>query len=318
MNNRTKNDESGSNDELLKVQTGSLLISCIQLALVAMVWGGTLVAGRILNPEITPLMSSSIRFALASLTLCLFLIISGKGFVKVTLKQVAMLILLGTCGVFAYNLFFFSGLQTVSASRASLIMTLSPAIIAMASICLYQEKLTKNKTIGIVLSLSGAILVIVTKSSSLNDIMTANIGDLYILGCVLSWVVFTLVGRGLIQSIGSFFTIVYSVIAGSVMLLIVTILTGQFNSTLIRALSVNDLLSLGYLGILGSALAYAWYYMGVESIGATRAGVFLALTPVTGVLSGHLFLGEEMSNALIFAGGLSVVGVTLCNIPEKV
>ncbi|BDP33603.1 hypothetical protein VV208B2_46830 (plasmid) [Vibrio vulnificus] len=228
------------------------------------------------------------------------------------------MIILGACGMFAYNLFFFSGLKTVSASRASLIMTLSPTIIAMASVCIYQEKLTKNKTIGILLSLSGAMLVIVTKSSSLNDIMTANIGDLYILGCVLSWVVFTLLGKSLIQNIGSFFTIVYSVIAGAVMLLIVTVLTGQFNSALIRALSVNDLLSLSYLGIFGSALAYAWYYVGVESIGATRAGVFLALTPVTGVLSGSLFLGEEMTHALIFAGGLSVVGVTLCNLPEKV
>lgn len=280
--------------------------------------GGTLVAGRMLNPEITPLMSSSIRFSLASLTLCVVLIVSRKGFVKVTLKQGAMLIILGACGMFAYNLFFFSGLKTVSASRASLIMTLSPTIIAMASVCIYQEKLTKNKTIGILLSLSGAMLVIVTKSSSLNDIMTANIGDLYILGCVLSWVVFTLLGKSLIQNIGSFFTIVYSVIAGAVMLLIVTVLTGQFNSALIRALSVNDLLSLSYLGIFGSALAYAWYYVGVESIGATRAGVFLALTPVTGVLSGSLFLGEEMTHALIFAGGLSVVGVTLCNLPEKV
>lgn len=318
MNNRTKNYELAPNDALLAVQTRSSLVSCLQLAFVAMVWGGTLVAGRVLNPEITPLMSSSIRFALASLTLCLFLIVSGRGFVKVTLRQGAMLIILGTCGVFAYNLFFFSGLQTVSASRASLIMTLSPAIIAMTSVCIYQEKLTKNKTVGIVLSLSGAVLVIVTKSSSLNDIMTANVGDLYILGCVLSWVVFTLLGKSLIQSIGSFFTIVYSVITGAVMLLAVTILTGQFNTALIRTLSVNDLFSLSYLGILGSALAYAWYYMGVESIGATRAGVFLALTPVTGVLTGSLFLGEEMTNVLILAGGLSVVGVTLCNLPEKV
>ncbi|HBC3540301.1 DMT family transporter [Vibrio vulnificus] len=313
-----KNYESAVNDKLLEVQTWSSFVSCLKLAIVAMVWGGTLVAGRMLNPEITPLMSSSIRFSLASLTLCVVLIVSRKGFVKVTLKQGAMLIILGACGMFAYNLFFFSGLKTVSASRASLIMTLSPTIIAMASVCIYQEKLTKNKTIGILLSLSGAMLVIVTKSSSLNDIMTANIGDLYILGCVLSWVVFTLLGKSLIQNIGSFFTIVYSVIAGAVMLLIVTVLTGQFNSALIRALSVNDLLSLSYLGIFGSALAYAWYYVGVESIGATRAGVFLALTPVTGVLSGSLFLGEEMTHALIFAGGLSVVGVTLCNLPEKV
>ncbi|MDV6252877.1 DMT family transporter [Vibrio sp. EA2] len=318
MNNRTESYEFAPNDDLLAVQTRSPLVSCLQLAFVAMVWGGTLVAGRMLNPEITPLMSSSIRFALASLTLCLFLIVSGKGFIKVTLKQGCMLIILGTCGVFAYNLFFFSGLQTVSASRASLIMTLSPAIIAIASVCLYKERLTKNKTVGIALSLSGAMLVIVTKSSSLNEIMTTNIGDLYILGCVLSWVAFTLLGRSLIQSIGSFFTIVYSVITGAVILLTVTLLTGQFNSEFIQELSVNDLLSLGYLGIFGSAIAYAWYYMGVESIGATRASVFLALTPVTGVLTGSLFLGEEMTNVLIFAGGLSVVGVTLCNIPEKV
>ena len=70
-----------------------------------------------------------------------------------------------------------------------------------------------------------------------------------------------------------------------------------------------------YLGVLGSALAYIGYYDGIRRIGATRAGVFIALNPLTAVVCGALLLDEQLSTAMCFGGALILPGIYLGNKP---
>jgi len=74
-------------------------------------------------------------------------------------------------------------------------------------------------------------------------------------------------------------------------------------------------LSLLYLGVLGSALAYIGYYDGIRRIGATRSGVFIALNPLTAVICAALFLGEPLTVPMIVGGALILLGIYLCNKP---
>ncbi|XLM20532.1 DMT family transporter, partial [Chromobacterium piscinae] len=72
--------------------------------------------------------------------------------------------LLALFGIFGYNLCFFYGLQHVSAARASLIVALNPAMIALASFILLKEALPPVKLSGVALCLAGAGLVIIGKN----------------------------------------------------------------------------------------------------------------------------------------------------------
>ncbi|PRW66751.1 EamA family transporter, partial [Pseudomonas fluorescens] len=58
----------------------------------------------------------------------------------------------------------------------------------------------------------------------------------------------------------------------------------------LHAIHLPQLLSLMYLGVMGSALAYIGYYDGIRRIGATRSGVFIALNPLTAVICGAVLL----------------------------
>ena len=104
-----------------------------KLVAVSCLWGGTFVAGRYLSADVAPLLSASVRFVLASLTLLLVLSLKGQLVRQVTASQALQLVLLGFFGVFAYNLFFFYGLHYISSSRASLIVALNPALIVLGS-----------------------------------------------------------------------------------------------------------------------------------------------------------------------------------------
>lgn len=80
-------------------------------------------------------------------------------------------------------------------------------------------------------------------------------------------------------------------------------------------LHLPHLLRLLYLGVMGSALAYIGYYDGIRRIGATRAGVFIALNPLTAVICGAVMLGEPLTMPMWLGGAIILLGIYLCNKP---
>ncbi|WDR35819.1 DMT family transporter [Pseudomonas serboccidentalis] len=288
----------------------------LTLAAVTMIWGGTFVAGRFLAGSLSPMFAASLRFLLASAALLGFLWIARIPLARPTPRQWLQLTLLGFFGIFFYNLCFFYGLHYINASRASLIVALNPAVIGLGSWLLFKERLGRVKVVGIVLCIIGATLVIVSRNPQLLAATpNAWIGDLLILGCVLGWGVYSLCSRGLNQSLGPLQTVTFSVLIGTVMLWLLAVLRGEVSAAALINLGTPQWLSLIYLGVLGSALAYIGYYDGIRKIGATRSGVFIALNPLTAVLLGALLLGEQLTLTLCLGGGLVLAGIYLCNKP---
>ena len=287
-----------------------------KLAAVTMIWGGTFVAGRYLADHIDPLLAASLRFILASLALLLFMALARIRLVRPTGGQLRQLALLGFFGIFFYNLCFFYGLHYINASRASLIVALNPAVIGLASSLLFKEQLGRARIIGIALCLGGAATVIVSRNPQLlQGAPDHGLGDLLILGCVLGWGIYSLYSRELNASLGPLQTVTWSVLLGAAMLAAATAFMGGFSLQAVSRIDLPQALSLGYLGVLGSALAYIGYYDGIRRIGATRSGVFIALNPLTAVICGALLLGEPLSAPMLMGGAVILWGIYLCNKP---
>ena len=287
-----------------------------KLAAVTMIWGGTFVAGRYLADHIDPLLAASLRFILASLALLLFMALARIRLVRPTGRQLRQLALLGFFGIFFYNLCFFYGLHYINASRASLIVALNPAVIGLASSLLFKEQLGRARIIGIALCLGGAATVIVSRNPQLlQGAPDHGLGDLLILGCVVGWGIYSLYSRELNASLGPLQTVTWSVLLGAAMLAAATAFMGGFTLQAVSRIDLPQALSLGYLGVLGSALAYIGYYDGIRRIGATRSGVFIALNPLTAVICGALLLGEPLSAPMLIGGAVILWGIYLCNKP---
>jgi drug/metabolite transporter (DMT)-like permease len=107
--------------------------------------------------------------------------------------------------------------------------------------------------------------------------------------------------------------VTYSILLGTVMLWVTSAVRGELSISALSSLGPRQWLSLTYLGVLGSALAYIGYYDGLRKIGATRSGVFIALNPLTAVILGALLLGEQLTLAMCLGGGLILAGIYLCN-----
>ncbi|MCD5327221.1 DMT family transporter [Chromobacterium piscinae] len=285
----------------------------LQLVLVAVIWGGTFIAGRLLAGGLPPLLAACLRFTIASATLLGCLALTRTPLVRPAPGQMLRLALLGLFGVFGYNLFFFYGLQHIGAARASLIVALNPAMIALASFLLLKEALPPLKLAGVALCLAGAGLVIIGKNPDALTAAAGSSGDLLILGCVACWVTYSVGSRGLSQALGPLQTVAWSILLGTSMLWLTAWLHGDASLAAIGKLDTAQWGGLFYLGALGSALAYIWYYDGIRRIGATRAGVFIALNPLSAVLLGAGLLGERLSLEMAVGGALAIAGIVLGN-----
>ncbi|WP_426205893.1 DMT family transporter [Pseudomonas sp. TWP3-1] len=286
------------------------------LAMVTMIWGGTWVAGRFLAGSLSPIFAANLRFLLASLALLGFMWLARIPLARPTPVQWLQLTLLGFFGIFFYNLCFFYGLNYINASRASLIVALNPAVIGLASWLLFKERLSRAKVAGIAICIAGAGVVIVSRNPQLlATTADAWIGDLLILGCVLGWGVYSLFSRSLNERLGPLQTVTFSILLGTLMLWVLAAARGELSWSALIALGTTQWLSVIYLGLLGSALAYIGYYDGIRKIGATRAGVFIALNPLTAVIFGALLLGEQLTLSMGLCGTLILAGIYLCNKP---
>ncbi|MCK9782138.1 DMT family transporter, partial [Proteus columbae] len=100
---------------------------------------------------------------------------------------------------------------------------------------------------------------------------------------------------------------------GTILLLVSSLITGRIDILIHTTFSQIDIASLLYLGIFGSALAYYFYYAGIKQIGATRAGVFIALNPITAGILGYFLLNEALSSLTLISGLLILFGIFLVN-----
>jgi drug/metabolite transporter (DMT)-like permease len=285
----------------------------LKLLLMALFWGGTFIAGRDLAGEIRPFAAAFLRFTMASTVLVLLTLYTHRGWPKIQPGQWLPLLLLGLSGVFAYNAFFFKGLEMIEAGRAAVIVATNPVLIALFAALLLREKLDRWKVAGILLSVFGAIVVITDGEPA--QVLDAGLGsgELYIFGCVLAWVVYTLVGRIALRGMTPLVAVTWSALLGTLMLLPMALLDGLVGG--IASYPPSVWLGTAYLGLFGTVLAFVWYYQGIRAIGSTRAGQFINFVPVSGVALSAWLLDEPLTPALLIGLALVSVGVYLTNRP---
>ena len=283
----------------------------IKLLVTAIFWGGTFIAGRVVAQDVGPFSAAFLRFVIASIFLLFITYKVEKRFPRVRKGQLFPLILLGMTGVFAYNVFFFKGLKIIHAGRASVIIASNPVFIALFAAYLFKEKLSISKFAGIIMSVTGAIVVI-SKGNPIEIFKgNAGLGEFFIFLCVMSWAAYSLIGKAVMKELSPLVSVSYSSVVGAIALSIPAYLEGIVQH--FSHYTKIEWLGIFYLGFFGTVLGFVWYYEGIRTIGATKASQFINFVPISGVLLAFFLLGEPITYSLVIGTLMVCAGVYLTN-----
>lgn len=281
----------------------------LKLLLMAVFWGGTFLAGRAVAGEASPFCAAFLRFFFASVCLIFFLS-SRQSLPRITGTQFLQIMVLGLTGIFAFNFFFFAGLAEIQASRAAMIMALNPALIALFSAWLFKERLGLLKCVGIVLCVSGA-LVVISRGRPWELITSGlGLGEIYMLAACASWVTYSLLGKATMRVLDPLTVVTYACLVGTAGLLVPAIWTGVL---------FDQVLSYGWItwawllfaGVPGAALAYIWFYEGIRKIGPSSTGAFISLVPVSAVVLSISIVGEPLEGSVVLGASTVTLGLLL-------
>ena len=266
-------------------------IPYILLTLAVLFWAGNFILGRAVRADVPPIALAFWRWAIASLLICGPALSLLKRDWPILRGHWPILLLLAGTGVAAFNTLVYTGLQYTVAINAFLMQALMPVFIVLFSFVLFQERINRGQTFGVLLCLTGAVTIIVQGDLQMITSLSLNPGDLLVLLAVLAYAGYSVLLRKR-PPIHPLSFVAVTFVLGTLMLL-PFYLWETFTG---RPVQVNNvtLLSFIYVGVFPSIISYLCYNRGVEHIGANRAGLFLYLMPVFGSVMAVAFLGESI------------------------
>jgi drug/metabolite transporter (DMT)-like permease len=277
------------------------------LTLATLFWAGNAVVARALHTLLPPATMAFWRWMLALLLLLPFVLRPMHEQRALLRANWMRLALLGMLGVGCYNTFLYAALQTTTATNGVLINSMTPLLIVLIGRGLFGVRMTRRQQVGILLSLAGIIGIVSRGDIAVLTRLDFNHGDLVLIGGACTWALYTVLLRWRPAGIDTMAFFGASVVSGIVLLMLPLYLVELASG---RVVVWNTATGVGmvYFAVFPSILSYLFWNSGVQEVGANRAGLFLYLVPVFGVVLAVTFLGERLhmfhlaGAVLIFTG----------------
>lgn len=220
------------------------------------------------------------------------------------------LMLMALNGVALYYLLFNLALSYTTASQVALIQSSFPATMAILAVLWLHERLTRQRVLGVILAVVGVALI-VARAEPDGSARDPLLGNVLAFGSVLLWTVYTILAKRIANADPIAVTAIVAVL-GTIMLVPAALIENTTAS--ISSISTMGWLAIVYLGALASAVSYLLYNRALRDVDASLAGIFINLSPVIGVLSGVIFLGESITPLAIVGGALVLSGVLISSV----
>ena len=276
----------------------------ISIIFVMLIWGSSFSVTKTVVGEVSPFIFATLRHIIASAILLPFYLYRRRK-VKQQLPY-GKLMLMGILGITVYYGFFNFAMTFISASSGALIEGLIPVAIAIPAAVFLKEHLDKKSIVGIILCVTGVILVGFVGSAK--GAGHQLLGSMLMLLAVCCWSGYTLLSRSLKETDTVLATAVSTFIGTAFLLPIAAVDVYRHG---IPAIPGQAWAGIAYLGAFASALAYFLYNRALESLPAAQVGNFLNLNPVIGALIAMIFLKDTFTGWQIAGGILVLVGIWL-------
>jgi drug/metabolite transporter (DMT)-like permease len=264
-----------------------LPLTDLTMILVVLIWGANFTVVKLALNDLPPLAFAALRFSGAALLLWLIMRVR-EGRRPLPPGSLRKLIWVGLVGNTIYQIGFTYGLKLTTAANASLLISTTPALVAGFGMLLGIERIRRTGAFGIALAITGVALILSAQGLHLGGDQL--LGDLLLLGCALSWTIYTLGVRTLVTGLSPLAITTWTMVTGVPGLLLLGL------PDLLRlewaAVSAGAWAGLAYAMLLGIVVAYVLWNQSVRVAGSNRTAIYGCAIPLVATLVAWPVLGE--------------------------
>ena len=272
------------------------------LALVAVTifWGSSFVSSKLVLETMPPMSLAFFRYLFAFITLFTFFIIFEKD-KKLNKQDYKHLVLSSGIGIFIYFIGEYNALNYISASTASIIVSLLPMFMLVTNFFVFKDKITLFKVGVILLTLVGVVMVVQADFRAMfNESLIGY--SLMVMG-VSAWVIYSLSTVKMRKNNSNIKVITYQ--SGFALLLFAPFAVSNLN--IVNQLDFNLWTNIIYLGVFASGLAFYLYVYSLKILGTLPVSIFGNTVPVVTVITGYIFLQETLTLIQLLGGSIIVM-----------
>ena len=276
------------------------------LCITALCWAGNAIVGRLAAGHIPPVTLSFLRWSLAFLLILPF---AWKHLVKdwpAIRGKLGLMVLLSITGIGCFNTLQYWALEYTQALNTLLLQSAGPLIVAIWSLVLLGVRLTIAQAIGVLLSMTGVLVILLHGDLTTLSSIEFNKGDLIFIVALAIFGLYSVLTlkRPAIHGL-SFVAFTFGCGAAC----LVPLWIWELVSRPVMTLDAKNLAALFYVAVFPSTLAYLCFNRGVQLIGANRAAPFFHVVPVFGSVMAIVFLGERPQLFHVIGFALVLAGV---------
>jgi drug/metabolite transporter (DMT)-like permease len=255
--------------------------------------------------EFSPLGFNGIRLFFASIILIIALFVSREGF-SLAKSDILKIFCLGIIGNTAFQLVFIHGINWTTASKTSVIMAMTPVLVALLATFLKHERIHWAGWLGIVISFIGFYFVITKQVGTFHFSWEELRGDLMILIGNFFWAIYTVFSKPYLAKISPLKWTSITMAVGTVFYLPFAasdIVRIQWSEISFKAWG-----ALIYSALVAIAICYVIWYASVRRVGNSKTAVYGYLSPIFTIIFAYLIISERITflqiggALIIFAG----------------
>jgi drug/metabolite transporter (DMT)-like permease len=228
-------------------------------------------------------------FCLAAGSGVLFAVLRATGQpLAIARSQWGRVALIAFFTITCWNVLVVFGLRLIPSGRAAILAYTMPAWAIPLSVWFLGERMNARKLTGLALGMAGMALLLVQEFTSLTG---APLGALLVLGAACTWAIGTLLQKRFPVHAPVAPLTAWLMLVGGVPIYVGALLFDDFSR--LQEVSLWPALAVAYNVLLSFAWAHwAWIKL-ATSVSVTTFSLSMLMTPVVGVFSGMLFLGER-------------------------
>lgn len=288
----------------------------LAFGIIYFVWGSTFLAIRVGVREVPPFLLAAMRFVVAGLVLYGWMIVQGER--TPTARQwmsaglLAVLIF-----VIDYGLLFWAE-QRVASGVAAVIMATIPVFMALSEIILLgSQKITPRLVLASAIGIAG-VAVLVSRSFNFGGAPIDRLGAIALIIASVSWSISSSLTRKLPLPESKVMSSGAQMLAGGVLLAVTAGALGEFHGFRVSQVSREAWLSLLYLIVAGSIVAFTAYVWLIHHESPTKVGTYAYVNPVIAVLLGYFLGGEALGPRTIMGTVCVLISVVVITTTKKV